>query len=111
MRMNRFARVAARTAHLSISNHNCRIHSNGGSYRGHTPDTNSARSLGGTSCHGHFCDFLKQFWKDEIAAEKRDRSKVRIMGGYVFIISRFHKINSCESVNLDSFLLRLACLL
>lgn len=42
--------------------------------------------------HGHCCDFLKQFWKNEIVAEKRDRSTVGIMGGYVFIISRFHKI-------------------
>lgn len=49
MQMNRFARVAARTAHLSTSNHNCRIQSNDGSYRGHTPGTNSARSLGGTT--------------------------------------------------------------
>lgn len=111
MRMNRFARVAPRTAHLSTSNHNCRIHSNDGSYRGHTPGTNSARSLGATSCHGHCCDFLKQFWKNEIVAEKRDRSTVGIMGGYVFIISRLHKIKSCESVNSDSFLLRLVCLL
>lgn len=49
MRMKRFARAAPRTAYLSTSNHNCRIHSNDGSYRGHTPGTNSARSLGGTT--------------------------------------------------------------